>query len=147
MGKHFSSFPGYNTIVISFFSFHTIPSEGIQNLQVNLSVKCISKIGIKYELRCSGFCNSHTQNVLIYFCESVHYSEAVSRRCSVKKLYLKISQNPQENTCGRVSLLMEILAQVVSCELCEIFRNTYFYRTPPEAASDYWFFTRIYFLD
>ena len=29
--------------------------------------------------------------------------EAVLQRCSVKKLFLLISQNSQENTCARVS--------------------------------------------
>ena len=29
--------------------------------------------------------------------------EAVVQRCSVKKLFLEISQNSQENTCARVS--------------------------------------------
>ena len=29
----------------------------------------------------------------------------------------------------------ETLAQVFSCEFCEIFKNTYFYRTPLVAAS------------
>ena len=29
--------------------------------------------------------------------------EAVSQTCSVKKAFLEISQNSQENTCGRVS--------------------------------------------
>ena len=31
--------------------------------------------------------------------------EAVAQRCSVKKLFVEISQNSQENTCARVSLL------------------------------------------
>ena len=30
----------------------------------------------------------------------------------------------------------EALAQVFSCDFCGIFKNTYFYRTPPMAASD-----------
>ena len=30
-------------------------------------------------------------------------TEAVDRRCSVKKIFLKISQNPQESTCTGVS--------------------------------------------
>ena len=30
--------------------------------------------------------------------------EAVAQRCSVKKLFLEILQNSQENTCGRVFL-------------------------------------------
>ena len=31
------------------------------------------------------------------------FTEAVVQRCSVKKVFLKISQNSQENTCARVS--------------------------------------------
>ena len=32
--------------------------------------------------------------------------EAVAQKCSVKKVFLKISQNSQENICARVSFLM-----------------------------------------
>ena len=32
-------------------------------------------------------------------------SEAVAQRCSVKKVFLEISQNSQENTCARVSVV------------------------------------------
>ena len=39
-------------------------------------------------------------------------SEAVTRRCSVKKLFLEISQNSQENTCSRVSLLLKLQVKV-----------------------------------
>ena len=35
------------------------------------------------------------------------FSEAVAQRCSVKKLFLGISQNSQENTCARVALLLK----------------------------------------
>ena len=31
------------------------------------------------------------------------YKEAVVHTCSVKKVFLKISQNSQENTCARAS--------------------------------------------
>ena len=65
--------------------------------------------------------------------------------CSVKKVFLEISQNTQENTCARVSFLTklqacnfikkETLAQVFSCEFCEIPKNTFSHRTPPVAAS------------
>ena len=56
--------------------------------------------------------------------------EPVVRSCSVKKVFLKISQNSLENTCVRNSFLIdlrvsglqlylkEILAQVFSCEFC-----------------------------
>ena len=37
-------------------------------------------------------------------------AEAVVQRCSVKKAFLKISQNSQENTCARVSFLIKLKA-------------------------------------
>ena len=37
-------------------------------------------------------------------------SEAVARRCSVKKVFLEISQNSQESTCARVSFLIKLQA-------------------------------------
>ena len=64
-----------------------------------------------------------------------------------KKGVLEISKNSQENTCVRVSFLIkllpeacnfikkEALAQVSSCEFCENFKNTFFYRTSPVACS------------
>ena len=62
-------------------------------------------------------------------------------------MFLKISRNSQENTCGRVSFLKklqararnfikkETLAQVISCEFCEISKNTFLNRTPLVVAS------------
>ena len=41
---------------------------------------------------------------------------------SKKKVFLKISQNSQENPCARVSFL----AHVFPCEFCEMFKNTFF---------------------
>ena len=55
-----------------------------------------------------------------------------------KKVFLKIPQNSQENTCARVSLIMKLQAQacnfikketlvlVFDCEFCEISKNTCF---------------------
>ena len=72
-------------------------------------------------------------------------TEAVVQRCSVKKMFLEISQNSQENTCAGDSFLVklqacnfikkETLAQVFSCEFCEISKNTFFHRTPLVAVS------------
>ena len=64
----------------------------------------------------------------------------VIHRCSVEKVFLKISQNSQKNTCTWVSfnkvaglrpeacnfIKKETLAQVFSCEFCEIFKNPFF---------------------
>ena len=69
--------------------------------------------------------------------------KAVIRKCYIKKVFLKILQNWQENTCARVSFLInlqasacnfikkETLAQVSSCKFWEIF-----YRTSLVAASE-----------
>ena len=36
------------------------------------------------------------------------YTEAVAQRCSVKQVFLEISQNLQENTCARVTFLIKL---------------------------------------
>ena len=38
------------------------------------------------------------------------HKEAVAKRCSVKKVFLEISQNSQENTCARASFLIKLQA-------------------------------------
>ena len=48
--------------------------------------------------------------------------EVVTRSCSVKKVFLRIPQNSQENTCARVSFLIKL--------------NTFIHRTPLVAASE-----------
>ena len=44
------------------------------------------------------------------------------------EVFLIISQNPQENTCARVSFLMKLqtLTQMFFCEFCKISKNTFF---------------------
>ena len=57
----------------------------------------------------------------------------VARSCPVKKVFLKISQNSQENTQACNFIKKETEAQVFSCEFSKIFNNTFFHRTPPVA--------------
>ena len=73
--------------------------------------------------------------------------EAVTRKCSIKKVFLETLQNSQENTCARVSFLIKLqalacnfvekqtLSQVFSWVFCEISKDNLSYRTPPMAAS------------
>ena len=64
--------------------------------------------------------------------------EAVARRCSVKIVFLKISQNSQETSAQHLPLTLlkkEALAQEFYCEFWKIFKNTFSYRTPPVTAS------------
>ena len=39
-----------------------------------------------------------------------NHTEAVAWRCSVKKMFLEISQNSQENVCARVLFLIKLHA-------------------------------------
>ena len=40
--------------------------------------------------------------------DTVLNTEAVAQMCSVKKVFLEISQNSKENTCARVSFLIKL---------------------------------------
>ena len=50
------------------------------------------------------------------------FTEAVAQRCSIKKVFLEISQTSQ--SCNFIK--KETLAQMFSCEFCEISKNTLF---------------------
>ena len=52
-------------------------------------------------------------------------TEAVVRRRSLKKAFWEISQNPQKHVSQACNFIkIESLAQVISCEFCEISKNT-----------------------
>ena len=64
----------------------------------------------------------YTITFLVKFFSVLQDTEAVARKSSVEKVILEISQNSQENTSARVFFKKkETLAQVFSCEFCEIF--------------------------
>ena len=69
------------------------------------------------------------------------------RRCSRKKVVLKILKDLQETTTLLESIFKFILKfifkyilQLSSCEFCEIFKRIFFYRTPPDDCFCYRFF-------
>ena len=41
----------------------------------------------------------------------IYYLEAAAQICSVKKVFLEISENSQENNCARVSILIKMQPQ------------------------------------
>ena len=55
-------------------------------------------------------------------------AEVFAQRCSVKKVFLEVSQNLQESTCANF-IERETLAQVFSSELCKISKDTFSCRT------------------
>ena len=86
----------------------------------------------------SGYCFYMNTNITdLQICISVPSNQIDQKQPpKVWKLFLEISQNSQENTCVRVSFLVKLhasatllkktLAQVFSCEFCEISQNTFF---------------------
>ena len=58
--------------------------------------------------------------------------------CFVKEVFIQISQNTHESiwpeACNFIK--KETLKQVFSCDFCEIFKNTFWYRIPLVATSD-----------
>ena len=85
---------------------------------------------------CSHWCK------IFNVCLIILRSEAVVQRCSVKKVFCKngVLRNFRPEACYFVK--REALAQLFSCEFCEISQNTYSERTPPVAA---FVRTRLYF--
>ena len=89
--------------------------------------------------------------LMLYFSfKNTVFYEVVTRGCSVKKMFLKIPQNSQEDydtestnvgvfkysrksqPCNFIE--KETPTQLFYCEFCEIFKNTLLWRTPPVTA-------------
>ena len=81
-----------------------------------------------------------------YFVEQI--AEPAVRKCSSKLVFLKLRQYLQENVCVRISFLIKsrpwrpgtLLKRDSNTgallKYCEIFKNSFFYRTPLMAASE-----------
>ena len=70
-----------------------------------------------------------------YFKFTILWQIPVARRCYVRKVFLKFSQNSQKNTCAGASFSFKLaciqskkntLTRVLSYEFCEIYKKTYF---------------------
>ena len=83
-------------------------------------------------------CTGRLEASIIHDFEFFHlfklYRSSHQRR-SIKKVFLKILQISQENTCASCRLQAcnfikkKTLAQMLSCEFCEIFKNTFLQNT------------------
>ena len=81
------------------------------------------------------------KNCLFWLIEDSYDSRSSRSEEFIKKVFLKILPNSQENSCARASFLIklqawacnsikkEALAQVLSCEFCKIPKNIFSYRT------------------
>ena len=50
-----------------------------------------------------------------------HLSEAATGGVLLEKVFLEMSQNSQENTCGKVSFLIELQAEATASDLSRVF--------------------------
>ena len=135
------------------FSYFTIapPNILILRCKPRLSAKRKTKTSCEKWLLGSGLQKPLPENFTKftekYLCWSPLSEEAVFQRCSVKRKFLKISQNSKENTSARAWFLIKLQALSlklyqkrdssagVSCKFCKISQMTFSYRTPLVAAS------------
>ena len=63
-------------------------------------------------------------NTIILDQDNLKLTRSSHWRCFIK-VFLKISENSQENVYARVSFLIKLqaLAQVITCEFCQIFKK------------------------
>ena len=88
--------------------------------------------------KCCEFCKVYLNILECYVLKGNRAvsKEAVVQRCSIKKVFLEISQNSRENISARVSFLKSCRPEVFSCEFSENSKNTFFLTTVLVAASD-----------
>ena len=95
------------------------------------------RAGRKKSCICDTFALQANLSRMCYFAQ--RKSEGVVQRCSLKKDVLRnFAKFTGKHLCQSVFFKKvakkENLAQVFSCEFCEVFKNTFSYRTPPVAA-------------
>ena len=89
--------------------------------------------------------NRNTTKVSVQLRSRIH-AEAPARRCSIKKLFLEISLNSQENICaslffnkvvgwGLQLFWKRLWQRCFAVNFAKISKNTFSYRTPPAAVS------------
>ena len=92
------------------FWFELIKNQTMQKKKETKNIYPPSKIALRSMM---GQSSTLRLKLLIQFKTA---SGAVVRRCSIKKLFLEISQNSQENTCAKISFLIKF--QVLGLQLC-----------------------------
>ena len=118
-------------MLLRWFNLNSLEAN-VEKVSINDSWKILT--GKTFAIDCAVTCFCKT---LLLRCLTVfRIRRSSQQRCSVKKLFLEISQNSQKNTCARVSFLKKRLAQVISYEFCEISKNIFPYRIPLLAASE-----------
>ena len=100
----------HNTVYVTFFLNRTTKITSVHWLKARLTrhktywKSCICYIKIfTYIISVYPNWKSETNIKNKYYFQDEYFPEADAQRCSVKKVFLEILQNSQENTCARVS--------------------------------------------
>ena len=144
---------------------HRKPRPLVHTVEAGLVISKSSYLQTNYEIfaKFRGWCSIRAETNLweqsfkigkTKFClrfksqKNTEETEAVAQKCSVKKVFLEILQNSQENTYARGFFLIklqasacnlikkEALVQLFSSEFYEICKTTFSYRTTSVAASE-----------
>ena len=100
----------YHFLVKTYSRFNSIVKKRGADILPRISLKFHEKVLQKLSIQSSKIKTSF-KNQSSRVTESVNLiTDAVVQRCSVKKVFLKILQNSQENTCARVSFLIKLQA-------------------------------------
>ena len=85
------------------FWFELIKNQTIQKMKETKNISYpLSKVALRSMM---GQSSTLRWKLLIQFKTALG---AVVRRCYIKKLFLEISQNSQENTCAKISFLIKL---------------------------------------
>ena len=81
-----------------------------------------------------------------HLCWSLIFNTVVRLRAVLKKVFLKNSQNTQENTCARVSSIIKLKVFLKKEILAQVFpvNSVKFLRTPISIEHLWWLFLFIY---
>ena len=132
-----SEYPLYESSIgcFVFIQFDTL-DENQNDLNFATNIQCYH--GTKNHLFCAKRNSKFGKRLTLFLLSMLPFAEAVVCRCSAKQTFLKLFQNSQKNTSAGVSVVInvqaaslnfskeETLAQVFSCKICQIFKNTYF---------------------
>ena len=106
----------YRRLTHYLMSFYIQSVHGISSTWMNLSSILKTQYGAKLKLKLY-----EEKNIFFFLVTRNH------PRCSIKRVFFKISQNSQENTCVVFPFLIikkEIPIQVFCCKFCKISKST-----------------------
>ena len=131
--RNFTYFTHYSCVVLILFNTGFMLVYIFYNFfsKTSFSFLCVFCV-FCFEPRHQNMCYHHLKMSNFYVILFSLYKSS-RRRCSIKKLLLKISQYSQETT------VLESLSSKVAdsfCEYCEIFKNTYFEKYLRTATSE-----------